>query len=316
MNLSHLHNVSANTSVNAASRGTFLIVVESCIFVIMDITALFGNILVCLAFYRNPSLRTVTNYFVLSLAFTDLFMALMVMPVYTVSTISNKWIAGNFGCKLNLVFSHILAATSLLTVMLLTINRYFCVVRPSMYTSIFSKKRSIAMAACAWVITAVTAIGLFTTEIHFKTFAVQPATCYWFFTNAIAFILFRMIQIVYMSVTSVVIVVCYVKIHHTIWQHNIACASSLQGRHSVAYGVEEAKITRTLSVVVVAFYICWVPVLVTTILRTLNALGPTAIKYYNFYSSFPLFACSVINPVIYATTSRPFRNEFLRILRR
>ena len=50
-----------------------------------------GNSLVCLAFHRNPSLRTVTNYFVLSLALTDLSMALFVMQWSKGVTLPMEW---------------------------------------------------------------------------------------------------------------------------------------------------------------------------------------------------------------------------------
>ena len=64
-----------NASESAAARETALIVVESCLFVLLNIAALFGNLMVCLAFYRNPTLRTVQNYFTLSFALADLSLA-------------------------------------------------------------------------------------------------------------------------------------------------------------------------------------------------------------------------------------------------
>lgn len=44
-----------------------------------------GNILVCLAIYWERRLQNVTNYFLMSLAITDLMVAILVMPlgIYT-----------------------------------------------------------------------------------------------------------------------------------------------------------------------------------------------------------------------------------------
>ena len=148
MNYIHQPNALMNVSVTASIlTATVLVVVEWCIFILFNIATLVGNSLVCLAFYRNPLLRTVTNYFVLPLALTDLSMAVLVMPWTTALTITN-WIGNELSCKLFYFSLTILAGVSLATVILLAINRYFRVVRPALYTQIFSKKRSVAMAVC------------------------------------------------------------------------------------------------------------------------------------------------------------------------
>ena len=77
-------------------RDTALVVAEACISVILNIAALAGNLLVCQVFYRNPSLRTVTNYFVLSLAITDLSMAVLEMSFVTLSTIIGNGRVGEY----------------------------------------------------------------------------------------------------------------------------------------------------------------------------------------------------------------------------
>lgn len=41
----------------------------------------FGNILVCLSVYKEKSLQSVTNYFIVSLAVADIMVALLVMPL-------------------------------------------------------------------------------------------------------------------------------------------------------------------------------------------------------------------------------------------
>ncbi|GFR00622.1 dopamine D2-like receptor [Trichonephila clavata] len=46
----------------------------------LPLVAVIGNILVILSVYKERSLQTVTNYFIVSLAFADLLVAAVVMP--------------------------------------------------------------------------------------------------------------------------------------------------------------------------------------------------------------------------------------------
>ena len=135
-----------NASASASSKGIVLAVVKSCIFLSLDLTAFVGNALVGVALYRNTSLRTITNTFVLSLALTELLMAVLVMPIIASTSLAEEWIVGSFSIEIYGYCSHILAGTSLLTVTLVAVNRYLRVVRPTLYLKLFSKKSSTVMA--------------------------------------------------------------------------------------------------------------------------------------------------------------------------
>ena len=201
----------------------------------------------------------------------------------------------------------------MLTMMLLAINRYVRVVRPALYNNIFSKKRSIALAVSAWATSLVTALVLFlVTRMQFETYAIQPTLCYQSFPSASLSSITIGTQSIHIAVPSVIVVLCYLKIYKTIHQHNMA-AQSPQGRHC-AYGLEEEKVTRVLSVAVVGFYICWFPVLVAKVISSYILTHECSLKYCNFYHDFPVYLSSVINPVISGVMSQLFRKEFMKIL--
>lgn len=59
--------------------------------VIFGILASTGNFFVILAIYRTPSLRTVSNYFLASVALADFFVGFVVHPMLAVRCYENYW---------------------------------------------------------------------------------------------------------------------------------------------------------------------------------------------------------------------------------
>lgn len=60
--------------------------------ILLPIAAVFGNILVILAVYKERSLQSVTNYFIVSLAVADLLVACVVMPFAVYFLVSHSHI--------------------------------------------------------------------------------------------------------------------------------------------------------------------------------------------------------------------------------
>ena len=61
--------------IDLESRGTSLLVLETSVMFLNNVLAIVGNILTLIIVVRTPRLRTVPNKFVISLALSDLMMA-------------------------------------------------------------------------------------------------------------------------------------------------------------------------------------------------------------------------------------------------
>lgn len=70
-----------------------------CFHCIVFIVGLVGNTLVCVAVYRNHTMRTVTNYFIVNLAVADFLVILFCLPPSVVWDVTSTWFFGVAMCK-------------------------------------------------------------------------------------------------------------------------------------------------------------------------------------------------------------------------
>lgn len=75
---------------------TLLIILHLLVFV----TGLVGNFLVCLSVYRNKSLQTITNYYIVNLAVADFLVILICLPPTVYWDVQLGWAFGLVLCKL------------------------------------------------------------------------------------------------------------------------------------------------------------------------------------------------------------------------
>ena len=137
------------------SGSTALKVIEAGAMIVLNILSLLGNILVCLSVYRNSSLRTTTNLYIIALAVTDLIAATLVMPPATGVLITGRWPFGETACQIHAYFSLFVVYVSPVTMGLTALNRYIRICKSNQqYNLYFSKKKSRFLLGSAWIFVA------------------------------------------------------------------------------------------------------------------------------------------------------------------
>ena len=127
--------------------------------VLLPLVTLFGNFLVCLSVKREDSLRTVSNYFICSLAIADMMVALLVMPfaIY-VEVMGGMWYLGSTLCDVWIAIDVIACTASILNLTAISVDRFVAVTRPLKHARYRNSKRVFFLIAATWVVSL--AIGL------------------------------------------------------------------------------------------------------------------------------------------------------------
>jgi hypothetical protein len=75
--------------------------IKICVYSLVILLSVIGNILIILVVAKNKRMRTTTNYYIVNLAASDLLVTLSCTWVNLVNDLSEGWILGSFFCKVN-----------------------------------------------------------------------------------------------------------------------------------------------------------------------------------------------------------------------
>ncbi|KAL0175404.1 hypothetical protein M9458_027734, partial [Cirrhinus mrigala] len=123
-----------------------------CLLCALILWTLFGNILVCAAVLRFRHLRTkVTNIFIVSLAVSDLFVAVLVMPWKAVAEVAGFWPFGAF-CDIWVAFDIMCSTASILNLCVISVDRYWAISSPFRYERKMTPRVAFVMIGAAWTL--------------------------------------------------------------------------------------------------------------------------------------------------------------------
>lgn len=283
------------------TRHISAVITETAIFSLVMILSLLGNLLVCYAVYRNPRLRRPINYYIISLALTDILQASCSMPLSVAFLATGEWSFGAATCSFDAIMKISLAKASTFNMALMAMNRYCKIVKPTKYQTIFKPRCIVITALLAWSIPFTLAF-LSVFGLHQET---RPnsgfAMCVIVFDLSSYPVILALIYAPYF-----VLVFCYWKIYKKVKMHNgnVSWQSS---------NVADVKISKTLFATVIGYFSFFMP---ANIIFSVSKFADYSHfpRYLSLLASLFIFMTSCINPFIYGYMNRAFKTEFKKWL--
>ncbi|XP_057294581.1 D(2) dopamine receptor A-like [Hydractinia symbiolongicarpus] len=244
---------------------------------------LVGNILTCLVFCIQRNLRTAMNYFIIFLAFSDIFVALVPMPIYLYFIIKKTWppmIQSDTFALLDVIT----CVSSIGNLTAISIDRYYAVVYPLKHRAYMTKRKSLFIIAFVWICSV--------------TIALTNNLLGWVKYTYFAMLLGVLFPFIFM-------IFAYVSIFYTVKK------SRKVSKRSVA---REWKVARTILIAITVFFLCWIPFLVVNlyIVMTMNPVSRVlvyGVKWLHYFNS----CC---NPIIYGLFHDQFATAIKVFLRK
>ncbi|XP_035430330.2 probable G-protein coupled receptor No18 isoform X1 [Spodoptera frugiperda] len=119
-----------------------------------------GNVLVCLAIYLERRLQNVTNYFLMSLAITDLLVAILVMPLGILTLLRGYFPLPAIYCLCWLCLDVLLCTASIMHLCTISVDRYLSLRYPMRFGRNKTRKRVTVKIAFVWMLSSAMSLPL------------------------------------------------------------------------------------------------------------------------------------------------------------
>ena len=269
--------------------------------ILAGIIAMFGNTLVLTAIYRTPSLRTVSNAFVASLAVSDFYIGLVIHTVWMARAILNIWQSDQFLSEMVHILSLQSIIASAYNLCAIAIDRYISIANVFKSQDIITPKRCAITISCIWVFS----VAFATTRLFVHDPQILPYL--WFSVQFLGILL-----------PLNVIAYCYFRIFKIARQQKKKIAAENFKKEDATFIRKNNKAAWTAGIIIGLFVILGIPNFIIACVQSASTnpcfkIGMIPVWFWTAFIAYSSAAC---HPWIYALRNRDFRRAFSRIFRR
>ncbi|XP_076036028.1 uncharacterized protein LOC143021986 [Oratosquilla oratoria] len=316
-----LLNATTTSSKGDPHFPTYIRVWASVVVVVILLVGVTGNALVPLLVWRNRDLRHSTNLFLINLALADTLVLLVCLPTVLVELHSppETWVLGPIMCKLVPFLELVVAHASVLTIVVISVERYLSICQPLRSPALCTRTRAALFNAFVWILTVLATLPMLW---------LSQLSTYKYFDGSVVYICLTPVnkewqKNYYLGSIGVFFVLPLVLL---LVLYSLIVARLIAYRRRTSRNIESPlwksrkQVVAMLAAVVTVFFVCLLPFrvfVVWIILAPEKAVQLMGLEmYYNV-----LYVCRVLiyinsaaNPVIYNAMSSKFRSAFQRLL--
>ncbi|CAH1246299.1 NPFFR2 [Branchiostoma lanceolatum] len=300
-------------------------------FALVFLLCIIGNSIVCIVIIRTPKLRTVTNYFILNLAVSDLLVAIFCTPFTLVYHVLTEYPFGEVMCKLTPLVQGISVAASVFTLLAIAYDRYKAIVFPTETRMSLRTMKKLLVAVWFFAV-AIMIPHVFNMHLirhHSGLYHYDFCVEIWpdlMFHKIYTILLMSLVYIGPLVFVSYL----YGRIVYRIWyrpnpsnDHAAATGPNHRVRQEEFVGAvpkRRVRVIKMLILVVVLFTLSWLPLYTLWILHDFVDL-PESVRLFIDINIFPAahwlaYSNSCVNPLVYGFYNSNIRQKILSIFSR
>lgn len=289
--------------------------IQVSLYAIVMLVSLIGNALIFAVVFKNRRMRTPVNFFVVNISTADILITVLYMP-RMISRIwfGNEWgIRGGLGhflCKVAPFTQELSASVSVLTLILMAVDRFFAVLFP--FKRIFTNTVGYVSIAFVWL----TAMAVRSPMFYGLRFVQQEdgkTFCFLRLDSEIAFNIYtRFAFILFYVIPLLVIVVLYSAVLVSLKKRKPVGVDLITIQRKYKYRLKRTrKVMSMLFTIVFVFAVFWCLHFFFPILFARFGAKVCELRFPAFFLG---HATSAINPCIYLICIENYRRGFHAIL--
>ncbi|KAM8977592.1 motilin receptor [Pelodytes ibericus] len=288
---------------------------------VIMVVGVMGNTITILIIRRYKDMKTTTNFYLSSMAVSDMIILLCLpFDLYRLWR-SRPWIFGDFLCKFLHFISEGCTYSTILHITALSIERYLAICFPLKAKVFITKRRVKLVIASLWVF-AMASAGPFyfligNEQVHSND-SVSSWECKYTLYGRESGLLDVMMWVttVYFFFPMLCLTILYGFIGKRLWKSKNDIGGPNAARREKREKCHRQTI-RVLVVVVLVFFICWLPFHIGRIIFVKTDVFQTLVisQYFNLVAMLLYYLSASINPIIYNVISKKYRAAAYKLLR-
>ncbi|XP_014475725.1 PREDICTED: neuromedin-U receptor 2-like [Dinoponera quadriceps] len=305
----------------------YIVIPVTVMYASIFLTGIIGNVSTCIVIARNKSMHTATNYYLFSLAVSDLLLLVSGLPaeMYLVWC-KYPYIFGEGFCVLRGLASETSANASVLTIAAFTVERYVAICHPFLSQTLSKLSRAIKLILVIWLVALSFALPQ-ALQFGVVRHTGNPDMVMCTVKRIIISHSFELSTFLFFVMPMCLITVLYALIGLKLRKSNMMKNVRVESTRRHHPGRSSRRVLKMLVAVVIAFFICWAPFHVQRLIAIygtntedhITSNGPWMEFLYllmTYVSGVLYYVSTTINPILYNIMSNKFRMAFMETLSR